>query len=799
MKFRSINFKINIAILFTITIVVIAVYTLLSYYKSMIIEDIYNQETLKLTQRIDNALQHKYQIGMTNAISISNDTRIEQALENNDKVLALNTIQHLSAKLKKYSHLKNAKIHMHTKDNISFLRSWVPDKNGDDLSSFRATVVAVNSNKIPKSTFEVGRRGLNIRSIVPIINDKNEHLGSLEFMQGINSVVKDFKRSNIDTLLIMGTHASTVKPENARKLFKGYISQKYVDAKFLKQLKSIDIFKLKKDKSMVDSKYLYTFKYINDFKGKRLGMFLVAKPLNDVQNIIDSITNIIDMCLSLILIGSVFNLILVLFVIRKIIINPLKNLQLGITEFFDYLNHKQDDIKPILFKSNDEIGVMIRSINENIAITTQGIKKDQAFISSLIQSVEKVQNGCLVTRVENEPHNPSLVRVKTNLNIMLESLEVNIGKDLNVILEVFENFSNMKFDSHIDDATGKIALIANKISVSNTLVIKEVSQVLKNISDGDLSQRIKVNLEGDFATIKTSVNTLSGDLESLLIELNTILLNLSHGDLTNVVTGEYTGEFEDIKSSTNHTIEKLRKIISGVENSAHFIDNGLNEVSDTSASLANAASTQATSLEETSKAIEVIAANISNNTKDAKETSIMANNVYTMAKDANIAVDKTLDVVKDVSTKTELIEDIAYQTNLLALNAAIEAARAGEHGKGFAVVAVEVRKLAKRSQTIANEITEIIGITLEESTRAGKLMSDIIPNIEKTTELVDNISSLATAQNSEIKQIHNAVVALDEITSINAAASEELSSSSSSMTQKATGLIEDISFFKIRT
>ncbi len=485
------------------------------------------------------------------------------------------------------------------------------------------------------------------------------------------------------------------------------------------------------------------------------------------------------------------------YIIDISIIKPIYNLQSGLLNFFDYLNYKVDKVNPITISSNDEIGEMGVLINENINTIQSGLTKDELAINSFISVAKDVKNGYLTSRIDIQPQNPSLIKVKDNMNELLDSLEKSIGKDLNKLSEVFANFSQMNFNSKIEEPTGDIEKAVNLIAISNTQVISNVSKVLSDISNGDLSHRIDIDLKGDFVTIKTSVNNLCNSLESLFTELNSIMKGMSDGNLTKYLTSSYKGEFNAIKISTNETISKLENTIKDVNQTSGFIADGLNEVNITSGEIANSASVQARSLEETTEAIEKIALNISNEAQDVKQTADMANEVYSMSIDANNAVDKTLEVVKDVSTKTALIEDIAYQTNLLALNAAIEAARAGEHGKGFAVVAVEVRKLAKRSQEIANEITDIIGITLEESTKAGKLMGNIIPNMEKTTSLIDTISGLADEQNREIQQIHTSIIKLDKITGQNATASEELAGSSESMSSKASHLMDSMEFFKV--
>jgi methyl-accepting chemotaxis protein len=154
--------------------------------------------------------------------------------------------------------------------------------------------------------------------------------------------------------------------------------------------------------------------------------------------------------------------------------------------------------------------------------------------------------------------------------------------------------------------------------------------------------------------------------------------------------------------------------------------------------------------------------------------------------------------MRQIAGKISIVEEIARQTNLLALNAAIEAARAGEHGKGFAVVASEVRKLAERSQRAAGEITELAGTSVEVAERAGKLLSMILPDVQKTAELVQEITAASREQDAGASQINKAIQQLDQVIQQNAAGSEETSSTSEELSGQAAQLQSAISFFVAR-
>jgi methyl-accepting chemotaxis protein len=162
------------------------------------------------------------------------------------------------------------------------------------------------------------------------------------------------------------------------------------------------------------------------------------------------------------------------------------------------------------------------------------------------------------------------------------------------------------------------------------------------------------------------------------------------------------------------------------------------------------------------------------NADNAQQTEKIAVKSADDAKEGGEAVAETVAAMKEIANKISIIAEIARQTNMLALNAAIEAARAGEHGKGFAVVAAEVRKLAERSQQAAGEINRLSASSVHISEKSGQMLAMIVPAIQKTAGLVQEINASSAEQKNGADQINKAIQELDKVIQQNASASEEM-------------------------
>jgi methyl-accepting chemotaxis protein len=308
---------------------------------------------------------------------------------------------------------------------------------------------------------------------------------------------------------------------------------------------------------------------------------------------------------------------------------------------------------------------------------------------------------------------------------------------------------------------------------------------------GDLSQTISVSSNDEIGDLVKSLNAMTVNLNAAAVLADTI----ANGNLT--VDAKRRSDKDTLGIALERMVDKLRSIVTEAMTAARNVSAGSQELSASAEQLSQGATEQASSAEEASSSMEEMAANVKQNAENANQTEKIAAQSAKDAEASGVAVGRAVEAMQTIAAKITIVQEIARQTDLLALNAAVEAARAGEHGKGFAVVASEVRKLAERSQAAAAEIGALSGETVKVAQEAGTMLAKLVPDIKKTAELVEEITSACREQDVGSSQVNQAIQQLDKVGQQNASASEQVSSTSEELASQAEQLQAMISYFKI--
>jgi len=753
---------------------------------------------------MERSINNKLAIGITNAVSFASNNEIVNAVAVQNQNRTLSALRNVNQTYADNTDFKSVKIHIHTPENRSFLRSWNPKKNGDDLSSFRFGVAEVIKNKKAIAVLELGRAGLAVRGITPLFQG-NQYLGSLEFIQGMGSVARNYTARDMHYLLLLNDYALSISTKaKANTKVGNYVlgNEKWFSEDAVSMAQSVDWSTLNNNGWIIQDNLLITQSIVKDMQGKEVGIQLIGAPLTEFNAIMEEIKSASIkeqvLLISIIILMGVA----ILIALRKMVLTPVNNLQKTIatvTQSGDF------SVRTQTTSAKDEITAMANNFNHLLENTQQIIKETS-------ETMQAVRNGELSQRIQVNTVG-DLDKLKQAVNGTADTLE----QTMNTLGEALKELGNANFSAQIevnDNVKGAFKdALCNAQTTMKTLnsAVSEINSVVSDMADSNFSNPINISLSGDLDTLKQNINQALGNLQSGFESFNGSLTNLIDGDLTSHVLGAYKGELATLQATINTALNNISTIFIDIKTTSESAMTNIEQLATGNENLNERTQNQAASIEETAASMEEITSTVQNSLSNAHEANELASlarkdanqgeTVMKQAQDAMQGIHAASEKIADITT---LIDGIAFQTNLLALNAAVEAARAGEHGRGFAVVAGEVRTLAQRTADAAKEISGLVADTTNQinhgtelAAQSGDMLQQINQRVSSVSDMVDEISRASEEQSLGISQINQAIGSMDSDTQQNASLVENVAQDTQNMNVEIGKLVQLIGSFKI--
>ncbi|MGP2655829.1 methyl-accepting chemotaxis protein [Malaciobacter sp. WC5094] len=739
MKDLSISKKFSLITIMVTLLMLVIGYVVLNYYKKGLTLEVYNNVQKDLTTLSKLKIKGKLDVGISNAVSISNDGEIKKALSLNDRDLAINALSNLSKSMKKSTPFKNIKVHIHTKDSHSFLRSWKIDKFGDDLNSFRHSVVKVNNTKKVVNTFEVGKAGLSIRAVVPVFDLDNNHLGSLEFMQGINSVAKSFDKIGDAFLLLMDSSLAVAKVAEDKKLGNYIISQKFVNEAFLQDAKTIDFKKLKDNKYLISDKYFYSFVEIKDFNNKSLGLALSARPINIVMKSVEHTSSIIWSALIILVIALILTMIVSLINMKNNILRPLLSLKDSIDTIKD---NKNSETKKLEITSNDEIGDLVKSFNGYLDFIQEGVKQDRKVIEETKLIIEKVNAGLLNDTIKGTAHSKEVDSLVKEINSMIKTLQNN----LLILSDSLVALANANYDykiPHIKGLTGILASLMSGTKVTQStinevmcLIDKSNKELTKSANDLTISSR----------KLSDSSNSQAASLEQTAAAIEEVSATVNKSSQSAAKMANYAQSVmksndkgRELASRTSKSMDELSMEVNDIYESISIID----QIAFQTNILSLNAAVEAATAGEAGKGFAVVAQevrNLANRSADAaKEIKDLVESATNKAKTGKTVATEMIDgyneLDENINATIELINDVATASKeqQLAMNQINDTVNSLDQAtQQNASLASNISMMAENTTSLAVQLQGVVNKTsFDDNARKRICNTDMIFDLNK--------------------------------------------------------------------
>jgi methyl-accepting chemotaxis protein len=466
--------------------------------------------------------------------------------------------------------------------------------------------------------------------------------------------------------------------------------------------------------------------------------------------------------------------------------------------------------------SNGDLSTKINVAPDDTTSLLASMKRMSETIHNMIEDAvmlsRSAMDGKLATRADISRHQGDFRQIVSGIN---DTLDAVIGP-LNTAASFVERISKGEIPPKMTDTfNGDFNSLKNNINAvidAIQALVADANLLSSAAAQGKLSIRADVSKhKGDYRKIVSGVNDTLDSIVSPINEVIRVLSALAKSDLSEKIATNYQGSFAELCDNVNISLNNLAQTVSTIKEATDSINTAAKEIAAGNNDLSHRTEEQAASLEETAASMQALTATVHHNTENAKqanELTFSATNIAGKGVEVVGQVVNTMNSIHESSRKVvdiiAVIDSIAFQTNILALNAAVEAARAGDQGRGFAVVAGEVRNLAQRAATAANEIKGLIGDSVEQIEdgkllviHAGKTMEEIAHSISGVTHIMSEIVSASVQQTSGIDQVNQAIKQMDDVTQQNAALVEQAAAAAESLEEQTQNLSVTIGQFKV--